>query len=541
MGLYFKVRDLEKLLTQETKRPKSRTAKSPTEEKKEKPVAVQDQLDLEATFKPIIYGWLKSVEKKLWDWCQKACDLDKGEPVGVAIKYSSSLVDVFSTCKQALTDLHALNVKDPFITVQFLEILSEIVDQYAKLQYQMILKPIDQYKADKKEDKQPFTFTPQMCVWLNNIDQARGQLDDLVSQVDPSGSTDKRASGAEEGLATSQEMCVKNTFAHLKNTLADGQERFAKVMRDHINELTQSALLGVVNTRSPGSKRGSKSPPPNHTPSHPADPITQYLDGALEVLSDKLEDKLFQAIMKKLWDGIVADLIDVVLPKDQLYTLTNDQIKIVEEHLNTLRDYFHANGNGVALPHLDKHSSLIRAILTLYPKETQELLNLYSALQEKNESTEYPGLQLSHVIGLLSTRSSTDKEVKAILKAAKGKAEEDKKLREVLILPATETIIDTYVCTYEGKTGKMVLTSNYLCFDPIVGGGPDSEHQVALQFTELKAINKKRVMLVFAAIEVITDDNKTYLFSSFVDRDGALADIRLQITKKGNTKVVFDA
>lgn len=93
---------------------------------------------------------------------------------------------------------------------------------------------------------------------------------------------------------------------------------------------------------------------------------------------------------------------------------------------------------------------------------------------------------------------------------------------------------------------------------------------------------QKRVMFVFAAMEVTTYDDKasfsfyyfsflffyyprtftflnnltphwntnmltfsivyvqTYLFSSFVDRDSCLADIRLQITKKGNTKVVIE-
>lgn len=69
-------------------------------------------------------------------------------------------------------------------------------------------------------------------------------------------------------------------------------------------------------------------------------------------------------------------------------------------------------------------------------------------------------------------------------------------------------VIIEYVCSYEGKTGWLILTSNYLCFDPLVGGGPDSEHQVALTFTELKEIKKKRVMLVFAAMEVTTDDDK---------------------------------
>jgi len=246
--------------------------------------------------------------------------------------------------------------------------------------------------------------------------------------------------------------------------------------------------------------------------------------------------------MKKLWDFIIADLVDDVLPKEPSYTLTTEQITLIEEHLNTLRDYFHASGSGVALPHLEKHSALLRSILKLYIKDTQELLDLYGVIQEKGESPDYPGLQLAQIVSLLATRSSTDKEVKAILKAKteKGKTDEDKKLRETLLLPATETIIDKYVCTYDSKTGFMILTSNYLCFDPLMGGGPDSEHQVALKFTELKEIKKKRVMLVFAAMEVTTDDDKTYLFSSFVDRDSCLADIRLQITKKGNTKVVIE-
>ncbi len=170
----------------------------------------------------------------------------------------------------------------------------------------------------------------------------------------------------------------------------------------------------------------------------------------------------------------------------------------------------------MALPHLDAHSSILRSIVSLYNKDTQILLDLYGAMQVKENQPEYPGMKIHHVIQLLGTRAATDKEVKTILrlhhgKVEKAKIEEDKKLRDILLLPASETIIDSmrvyfpppvylfpsnktqfleYVCSYDSKTGYMILTSNYICFDPIVGGGPASEHQIALKFTELKEIKK---------------------------------------------------
>lgn len=121
---------------------------------------------------------------------------------------------------------------------------------------------------------------------------------------------------------------------------------------------------------------------------------------------------------------------------------------------------------------------------------------------------------------VLATRAVADKEAKVIVKnfyAKNEKAkEEDNKLRDLLLLPASETIIDcmflflflilfrcnltfivAYVCTYDGKTGKIILTSNYLCFDPLMGGGPDSDHQLALKFTELKEIQKVIKLFIF--------------------------------------------
>lgn len=119
---------------------------------------------------------------------------------------------------------------------------------------------------------------------------------------------------------------------------------------------------------------------------------------------------------------------------------------------------------------------------------------------------------MAQVVKIIATRSTTDKEAKVIVKnfyAKNDKAkEEDKKIKDILLLPSSETIIDckififlssllsnisslaAYVCTYDGKTGKIILTSNYLCFDPIMGGGPDSDHQIALKFTELTEIKK---------------------------------------------------
>jgi hypothetical protein len=48
----------------------------------------------EAAFKPIFFGYLKDMDAKLRTWCEKACELDKGQPVSIGIKQSSSVIDV---------------------------------------------------------------------------------------------------------------------------------------------------------------------------------------------------------------------------------------------------------------------------------------------------------------------------------------------------------------------------------------------------------------------------------------------------------------
>eukprot|EP00026_Physarum_polycephalum_P000130 Phypoly_transcript_00130.p1 GENE.Phypoly_transcript_00130~~Phypoly_transcript_00130.p1 ORF type:complete len:1598 (-),score=297.06 Phypoly_transcript_00130:1790-6358(-) len=562
IDLFFKIRDLEKMLDvkrEPGKRRKLRASSNPV-----KPEAATSPTErthsrnnstsetdpfapdpFEAAFKPIFFGYLKDVDAKLRSWCEKACELDKGEPVSIGIKQSSSVIDVFSSLRQAFSEMEKLQVKDTFFKVQFLEIINEVVRHYSKLQCQLISKLIDQNKTGT------LVFTPQMCVYLNNIQAARNQLDELVNtvgpsapQVSPTASPDKHLSVHYEALQTSHELCVQNAFAQLKTTLLESQDLFVKVMRERIADITMSQLLGMKE----GSRRLSKPPPPpaDYTPKPFADNVTQYLEAQLEVLSENLEDKVFSSVMKRLWEALVEDLVELVLPhKDVSYTLSPQQITLVGEYVNILRDYFHANGSGVALPHLETSSAVIKSAVSLYTKDTQILLDIYGQLSEKPNHPQYPGVQVMHVVKILATRAPADKEAKIIVRNYYAKKddkfkEEDKKIRDLLLLPASETIIDKYVCTHDGKTGQMILTSNYLCFDPILGGGPDSEHQIALKFTELSAIKKKRVMLVFAAIEVTTEDNKTYLFSSFVDRDGCLADIRLQITKKGNTKVVVE-
>lgn len=557
IDLYYKVRELEAKLNVKgaSKIRKSRVisdAASPKVEQKAKTEeqVVQQADPIEVAFKPIIYGWLKDLEHKLRTWCEKACELDKGESIGFSTKHSPSVVDVFSSCRQAFTDMESLKVKDSFITVQFLEIISQVVSLYAKLQSQHISKPIETFKAEKIHDK-PFTFSPQLCVYLNNIQAARGQLDELISTVEPGATRNdspkeapsKRLSLQQEVLQSSQEMCIQNAFSSLKSALYESQDLLVRVLRDEVDSITQKHLLGVKE----GNKRASKPvlPPANYTAEPFAEAVTQYLDAQLDVLSDKLEDKVFSSFMRRLWDAIVEDLVEIVLPhKDFTYSISAQQTALLNEHLNSLKEYFHASGSGVAMPHLDKSSNVLKSVLQLYAKDTQVLLDLYADLLERPEHPQYPGLQAAQVVKIIATRATADKEAKVIVKnfyAKNEKAkEEDKKIKDLLLLPASETIIDSYMCTYDGKTGKMILTSNYLCFDPLMGGGPDSDHQIALKFTEMTEIKKKRVMLVFAAMEVTTEDKKTYLFSSFVDRDSCLADIRLQITKKGNTKVVIE-
>lgn len=102
---------------------KSPEPKKKTEEEEQK---AQQPDPIEVAFKPIFYGWLKDLEHKLRTWCEKACEVDKGEAIGFSTKHSPSVVDVFSACRQAFSDMNALKLKDVFVTVQFLEVCDVI-------------------------------------------------------------------------------------------------------------------------------------------------------------------------------------------------------------------------------------------------------------------------------------------------------------------------------------------------------------------------------------------------------------------------------
>lgn len=48
-----------------------------------------------------------------------------------------------------------------------------------------------------------------------------------------------------------------------------------------------------------------------------------------------------------------------------------------------MKEYFHASGSGVAMPHLDKSANALKSALLLYSKDTQVLLDLYGDLLER--------------------------------------------------------------------------------------------------------------------------------------------------------------
>lgn len=185
-------------------------------------------------------------------------------------------------------------------------------------------------------------------MYLNNIQAARGQLDEvialhlhsvlhnnhimqLISVVEPGDTkkdaakeaASKRLSLQQEVLQSTQEMCIQTAFATLKSTLFEAQDLFVRILRDQVDDITQKKLLGLKES----NKRVTKPvvPPANYTPEPFAEAVSQYLgmllyiiicfvliysskfllDAQLDVLSDKLEDKVFSTLMRRLWDAIV--------------------------------------------------------------------------------------------------------------------------------------------------------------------------------------------------------------------------------------------
>ncbi|KAL6308932.1 hypothetical protein BKA93DRAFT_822199 [Sparassis latifolia] len=162
--------------------------------------------DLGGFFEPYVRQWLVSTDNKTTQWVHAAIAADKFQAESEE-GHSSSIIDLFDSLRSPINFLEDLGWYDEYQEARFFtslsKTISKAVEQYCRtveelFMTEMFPRPSEYLQPQKssawlekakqltnqsEKKVEPFTFQPESCVKLNNIEAARRLLDNMYAQM----------------------------------------------------------------------------------------------------------------------------------------------------------------------------------------------------------------------------------------------------------------------------------------------------------------------------------------------------------------------
>nr|XP_018905919.1 PREDICTED: protein unc-13 homolog A-like isoform X4 [Bemisia tabaci] len=366
-----------------------------------------------AWFEPFVMQWLNENDDVSLEYLNGAFNRDKKDGFQRSSEhalFSNSVVDVFTQLTQCFDVVSKLECPDP-----------EIWKRYMKRFAKTIVKVLIAY-ADivKKEFPTHLKDERVACILMNNIQQLRVQLEKMFESM-----------GGEK-LEEDAAMILKELQSNLNSALDDLAIQFANSLEPRITVCVRELgdlLLSVKG----GGQVTLNQPSQRNAVAAEADevlrPLMDLLDGSLSLYAQSCEKTVLKRLLKELWK-IVMRILEkqVVLPPmtDKSMILKNltdnaknlaanakieDMSRLIKNHmagkqdvknalsgvmeieknlspkqcavldvaLDTIKQYFHAGGNGLKKTFLEKSAELqsLRYALSLYTQTTDTLIKTF--------------------------------------------------------------------------------------------------------------------------------------------------------------------
>ncbi|XP_059487205.1 protein unc-13 homolog B isoform X13 [Neocloeon triangulifer] len=363
-----------------------------------------------AWFEPFVMQWLNENDDVSLEYLHGAYKRDLKDGFQRSSEhslFSCSVVDVFTQLTQCFDVVSKLECPDP-------EIWKRYMKRFAKTIVKVLVAYAEIVKADFPNHVQDERVA---CILMNNIQQLRVQLEKMFESM-----------GGEK-----LEQDAANILNELQNTLNSALDDLAMLFAVSLeNRITVSVReLGDLLLSVKGG--GQVQPSQRNAVAAEADevlrPLMDLLDGSLSLYAQSCEKTVLKRLLKELWK-IVMRILEktVVLPpmtdksmmlknlKDNAKNLAANakiedmsrlfknhmagkqdvknalsgvieveknlspkQCAVLEAALDTIKQYFHAGGNGLKKAFLEKSAELqsLRYALSLYTQTTDALIKTF--------------------------------------------------------------------------------------------------------------------------------------------------------------------
>ncbi|XP_066151227.1 uncharacterized protein unc-13 isoform X1 [Euwallacea fornicatus] len=375
-----------------------------------------------AWFEPFVMQWLNENDDVSLEYLNGAFTRDKKDQFQKSSEhalFSNSVVDVFTQLTQCFDVVSKLECPDP-------EIWKRYMKRFAKTIVKVLIAYADIVKREFPEHLKEERIA---CILMNNIQQLRVQLEKMFESM-----------GGEK-LEEDAANILKDLQQTLNGCLDELAHQFACSLEPRITQSVKELgdlLLAIKGGGQPGTLN---QPAQRQQVAVEADevlrPLMDLLDGSLSLYAQSCEKTVLKRLLKELW-RIVMRILEktVVLPpmtdktmvfksitdnaknlaantkiedmsrlfknhmtgkqdvknalsgvmdisKEVEKNLSPKQCAVLDVALDTIKQYFHAGGNGLKKAFLDKSPELqsLRYALSLYTQTTDTLIKTFVTTQ----------------------------------------------------------------------------------------------------------------------------------------------------------------